>query len=184
MSKRNFVTVALAALVILLSSGMADAQLAWLDPVTLLIPGVGDNADLTARVQGIANLWGVDFWVTYDPAIINLNTPITAGVCPVDDIPLANTADNVLGVGHYAASAFLSGACDCATTPDQAAAIFNFSRVAFGISPIDFALDDVAGPGISVLADNSVEICNETTPGCWQGADTDFPVELTSVTVE
>jgi hypothetical protein len=181
MSKRNFVTVALAALVFLLGSGVAGAQTAWLDPATLVIGAVGNNADLTARVSGMANLWGVDFYVTYDATIVNMLAAATPGVCPAPDLALANTFDDTNGVAHYAVSAFGSGGCDCAATPDQAAAIFNFTRIAVGVSLIEFSIADP--PGVSGMADDSAWICLGAT--CtWQNAQTDVPVELTSVTVE
>jgi len=181
MTTRSLQIVAFGVLVVLLIAGSVDAQLAWFDPTVMVIVFVGGNADLTARVIGIPDLWGVDFWVTYDPSLLNMADPIVEGVCPAPQIPLANTVDNVAGVGHYAVSAITAGPCDTVTNPNQVAAVFNFTRVAIGISPIDFSLVDP--PGVSVMANGSVEVCNASTPGCWQHSITDVPVELMSVSL-
>jgi len=183
MATRSLQTVAFVVLVVLLSATAVEAQTAWMDPWLCYLGPVGGSCVLTARVQGIPDLWGVDFWISYHQNIMHMTDPIVEGVCPAPDLVLANTVDNVAGVGHYAVSAFTSGPCDCTGGgADQVAAVFTFTRVALGVGAIDFSL--AAPPGISVLANDSIEVCNETTPACWQNAVTEVPVELMSVSVD
>jgi hypothetical protein len=170
------------SLLVVATAGVVDAQLAWMDPAVFYFYPPGQPADLIIYVAGIPDLWGVDFWVTYDPTQIHLIDPITQGVCPAPDLQLVNSVDNVNGVGRYAVSAFGSGPCDCENTPNQIAAVYTFTLVGTYLwSAIDFSLVDP--PGISAMANNSVEVCNETTPECWQGAVA-VPVELMSITVD
>jgi hypothetical protein len=119
--------------------------------------------------------------MTFDPALVTIYAANTPGTCPAPDFVIYDDFDNVAGLVRYSVSAVTSGPCDSVGTPDQDVVTMHFERLAFGISAINFSL--VNPPGISIITDGSVAVCDDSTPACWQNTATDVPVELMTATV-
>lgn len=86
-------------------TGQADtatAGLLWLDPPNASTT-VGGNTTLALRLSSIADVYGAEVDLVFDPAFLEVvGGAVTPGTCPQADFVVTNTADNTAGTIEYA----------------------------------------------------------------------------------
>jgi hypothetical protein len=115
---------------------------------------VGEIFTVEIVTAGVADLYGLELNLTFDPAVVNVvGTAITPGVCPQPDFVVSNTVDNLTGEVVYATTQ-LNPTPPCS---GGVAAEIAFQAVAVGLSPLHFSHFLLADSDGSVIPTEAVD---------------------------
>ena len=169
MTRNNLTSFVLTIMIISLSATIASAGKVWLDPEILNLEKIGSIGTMTVRIEGVAEIAGVELYITYNTKVVKVVSTPVPGVCPKPELKIYNDFNNETGLVRYTVSTLKADVCDSAASPNLPIVAITFERIGPGNANIKFSLDK-KDAGISIIACKGVQTLDNSTPESWKKA--------------